>query len=61
MLNLLPVPVLDGGHLVYFAIEAIKGSPVSEAAMMQGQKVGLILLLGLMTLAFYVDFIRVFN
>jgi regulator of sigma E protease len=46
---------------VYFAIEAIKGSPVSEAAMMQGQKVGLILLLGLMTLAFYVDFIRVFN
>jgi regulator of sigma E protease len=61
VLNLLPVPVLDGGHLVYFAIEAIKGSPVSEAAMMQGQKVGLILLLGLMTLAFYVDFIRVFN
>ena len=59
VLNLLPVPVLDGGHLLYFAIEAIKGSPLSEAAMIQGQKIGLLMLLGLMSLAFYVDFLRI--
>lgn len=61
VLNLLPVPMLDGGHLVYFAIEAVKGSPVSEAVMEQGQKIGLLLLLGLMSLAFYVDIVRVFG
>ncbi len=59
VLNLLPVPVLDGGHLLYFAIEAVKGSPLSEAAMLQGQKIGLVMLLGLMTLAFYVDILRI--
>jgi len=59
VLNLLPVPVLDGGHLLYFAIEAVKGSPLSDAAMMQGQKIGLVMLLGLMTLAFYVDILRI--
>lgn len=59
VLNLLPVPVLDGGHLLYFAIEAVKGSPLSEAAMLQGQKIGLALLLGLMGLAFYVDIVRI--
>jgi regulator of sigma E protease len=42
VLNLLPVPMLDGGHLLYYAIEAVKGSPVSEAAMIQGQKIGLL-------------------
>jgi regulator of sigma E protease len=61
VLNLLPVPMLDGGHLVYFAIEAVKGSPLSEAAMEQGQKIGLLVLLGLMSLAFYVDIVRVFG
>lgn len=61
VLNLLPVPMLDGGHLLYFAIEAVKGSPVSEATMIQGQKVGLLLLLCLMSLAFYVDMMRVFG
>jgi regulator of sigma E protease len=59
VLNLLPVPVLDGGHLLYFAIEAVKGSPLSEEAMVQGQKIGLVMLLGLMTLAFYVDILRI--
>lgn len=59
VLNLLPVPVLDGGHLLYFAIEAVKGSPLSEEAMAQGQKIGLVMLLGLMTLAFYVDILRI--
>ncbi len=58
VLNLLPIPVLDGGHLLFFLIEAIKGSPLSEQAMMHGQRVGLVLLLGLMTLAFYVDINR---
>jgi regulator of sigma E protease len=61
VLNLLPIPMLDGGHLLYFAIEAVKGSPVSEAAMLQGQKIGLAMLLGLMTVAFYVDILRLFN
>ena len=61
VINLLPIPVLDGGHLLYFAIEAVKGSPVSEAAMIQGQKIGLALLLCLMSLAFYVDIMRVFG
>lgn len=61
VLNLLPVPVLDGGHLLYFAIEGIKGSPLSESAMLQGQKIGLLLLLGLMSLAFYVDILRIMD
>lgn len=58
VLNLLPVPVLDGGHLLFFLIEAIKGSPLSEEAQAQGQRVGLLLLLALMGLAFYVDLSR---
>jgi len=58
VLNLLPIPMLDGGHLFYFAIEAIKGSPLSEQAQLQGQRVGLALLAALMTLAFYVDISR---
>jgi len=55
VLNLFPIPILDGGHLFYFLIEAIKGSPVSEQVMMQGQKIGIVLLLSLMMVAFYVD------
>jgi regulator of sigma E protease len=58
ILNLLPVPVLDGGHLLYFFIEWVKGSPLSEEAQMQGQKIGLVLLAALMSLAFYLDFSR---
>ncbi len=58
ILNLLPIPLLDGGHLVYFLIEWVKGSPVSEQAQLQGQKVGFILLAALMTLAFYLDLSR---
>ncbi len=58
VLNLLPVPVLDGGHLLFFLIEGIKGSPPSEQAQMLGQKVGLMALLLLMGLAFYVDISR---
>lgn len=58
LINLLPIPVLDGGHLMFFAIEAIKGSPVSERIMVWGQQIGIALLLLLMSLAFYNDIIR---
>lgn len=58
ILNLLPIPILDGGHLLYFLIEWVKGSPLSERAQAVGQQVGLVLLLGLMTLALYNDFHR---
>ncbi len=61
VLNLLPVPVLDGGHLFYYLIEAIKGGPVSEQVMEWGQRVGIVLLLGLMILAFYNDFVRILH
>jgi len=58
VLNLLPVPLLDGGHLMYYAIEIIKGRPVSERAMELGQRVGLALLLVMMAFAFYNDLNR---
>ena len=61
VLNLLPIPVLDGGHLLYCAIEAVKGSPVSERVMLVGQQVGIALLAGLMVLAFYNDLSRIFS
>lgn len=61
ILNLLPVPILDGGHLLMYFIEWIKGSPVSESLQMQGQKIGLILLLMLMFLAFANDLTRLFG
>ena len=55
VLNLLPIPVLDGGHLLYFLIEAVKGSPLTEQAQIQGQRIGIVLLVALMSLALYVD------
>ena len=58
ILNLLPIPVLDGGHLLYYLIELIKGSPVSEQAQIAGQYFGLIVLAGLMSLAFVNDILR---
>ena len=61
ILNLLPVPILDGGHLLMYFIEWIKGSPVSESLQIQGQKIGLILLLMLMILAFANDLARLFG
>lgn len=58
LLNLLPIPILDGGHLLYFAIEGLTGRPLSETLQAQGQRIGLALLLSLMALAFYVDIAR---
>jgi regulator of sigma E protease len=58
IMNLLPIPILDGGHLLYYLIELIKGSPVSERALAAGQYVGLAMLAGLMGLAFYNDILR---
>jgi regulator of sigma E protease len=58
VLNLLPVPVLDGGHLMYYLVEIIKGSPVSERALEVGQQVGIVLLFSLMAFAIYNDINR---
>ncbi|KAF1055637.1 MAG: Regulator of sigma-E protease RseP [Stenotrophomonas maltophilia] len=55
IINLLPIPILDGGHLLYYLIELVKGSPLSERAIAAGQFIGLALLAGLMGLAFYND------
>ncbi len=61
VLNLLPIPLLDGGHLMYYAVEIIKGSPVSERAMELGQRAGLALLLVIMAFALYNDLNRVLS
>jgi regulator of sigma E protease len=61
VLNLLPIPMLDGGHLVYYFAEIVKGSPVSERTMEIGQRLGLALLLGLTLFAFYNDINRLFT
>lgn len=58
VLNLLPIPVLDGGHLLYYLIELLKGSPLSDQAMAIGQYIGLVLLFSLMGLVFYNDIHR---
>jgi regulator of sigma E protease len=58
IMNLLPIPILDGGHLLYYLIELVKGSPLSERAMIAGQFLGMALLVGLMSLAFYNDILR---
>lgn len=60
VLNLLPVPVLDGGHLFFFFWELVFRRPVSQKAREYAQQIGLMLLLGLMLLAFYNDIIRYF-
>jgi regulator of sigma E protease len=61
ILNLLPIPILDGGHLFFFLIEAIKGSPVSETVQGVASKVGMALLLLLMVWALKNDLMRIFS
>jgi regulator of sigma E protease len=58
ILNLLPIPVLDGGHLLYYLIELVKGSPVSEQIQAKGQYIGLLALFCLMGIAFFNDILR---
>ena len=61
ILNLLPIPMLDGGHLLYYLWEMVRGKPVSANVMEWGHKIGLSLLAGLMGLALFNDFIRIFT
>ncbi|WP_045223337.1 RIP metalloprotease RseP [Methyloterricola oryzae] len=61
VLNLLPIPVLDGGHLLFYLIEALKGSPLSENVQAFCQQVGIFLLLSLMALAFFLDIERLLS
>jgi regulator of sigma E protease len=58
ILNLLPIPILDGGHIAFLGIEAVRGKPLTHNSQILAQKVGLVLLLALMTLAFYNDIMR---
>jgi len=61
VLNLMPVPLLDGGQVVYQVVEAVKGTPLSERAQLFGQQLGIALLVVLMSLAFYNDISRHLN
>ncbi len=58
LLNLLPIPVLDGGHLLYFMVEGVRGKPLSERVQEHGARIGIALILALMSLAFYNDIAR---
>ncbi len=58
VLNLLPIPVLDGGHLFFFTLEAIIGRPISLKKVEMAQKVGMLVLLALMVVVFYNDIMR---
>ncbi len=61
VLNLLPIPVLDGGHLLFYAIEGIRGRPLSDQAIAVAQQIGIAILLALMALAFFLDIQRLFH
>ena len=61
LLNLLPIPVLDGGHLLYYLIELAAGRPMGERAQAMGQYIGLALIAGLMGLAFYNDILNMMS
>jgi regulator of sigma E protease len=61
VLNLLPIPILDGGQIVYQLAELVKGRPVSERAQLLGQQIGIAMLILMMTLAFYNDIARHLN
>ncbi|MDH3315522.1 MAG: RIP metalloprotease RseP [Gammaproteobacteria bacterium] len=61
IINLLPIPLLDGGHLMYYLIELVQGRPVSEAVQFVAQRLGIAMLVCLMGLAFYNDLARIFG
>jgi regulator of sigma E protease len=58
VLNLLPIPILDGGHLLFLGIEAVRGKPLSEKTIALGQKIGLAFIITLMAVVFYNDIMR---
>jgi regulator of sigma E protease len=58
VLNLLPIPVLDGGHLLFYTYESLRGKPLSDAALHRAQQMGIAMLMALMALALYNDFVR---
>lgn len=60
IINLLPIPMLDGGHLMYYLVECFKGSPVSEQTQIIGQYIGLMVVVTLMGLAIFNDILRLF-
>jgi regulator of sigma E protease len=61
ILNLLPIPLLDGGQIVYQLAEAVKGAPLSERAMVIGQQIGILFVIALTGFAFYNDIVRLFG
>ena len=61
ILNLLPIPLLDGGQIVYQLAEGIKGAPLSERAMVLGQQIGIFFVIALTGFAFYNDIVRLFG
>lgn len=61
VLNLLPIPLLDGGHLMYYLIEMVKGSPLSDAVQLKMQHIGIAFLFMLMSVALYNDVVRLFT
>jgi len=60
VMNLLPIPVLDGGHLLFMMFELVKGSPVSERTQLLGNIAGVAMLVGLMVFATFNDLMRTF-
>jgi len=58
VLNLLPIPILDGGHILFFTLEAVLGKPIGIRKLEMAQKVGMVLLLVLMVFVFYNDIMR---
>jgi len=61
ILNLLPVPVLDGGHLMFLGVEAVRRKPLSERVQIIAQQIGMALLGSLMLFVFYNDLVRLFT
>ena len=61
MLNLLPIPMLDGGHLLFFLVEAVRGKPLEARQRERAQQMGLVVLLFVMVYAFYNDLARIFS
>ena len=61
MLNLLPIPILDGGHILFLLVEALKGSPLSIKKMEIAQQIGLAIIVLVMVFVFYNDIARLVN